>query len=95
MIEKKKKAIKYTKNIDRSQAITTLLGKEHFIWRGRGRVEAEQQFLPFFSAALICRRFFFFCDNCTRIFIAFYHSPGFISLIKSESSTLVPQATVE
>ena len=33
-------------------------------------------------------------DNCTRIFIAFYHSPRFISLVKSESSTLVPLATV-
>ena len=38
--------------------MATLLGKEHFIWRGGGRVEAEQ-FLPFFSAALICRSFFF------------------------------------
>ena len=66
-----------------------LLGKEHFIWRGVGRVEAEQ-FLPFFSVALICRSFFFL-DNCTRIFIAFYHSPRFISL---ESSTLVPVETV-
>ena len=51
--------------------MATLLGKEHFIWRGVGRVEAEQ-FLPFFSVALICRSFFFFffLDNCTRIFIA-------------------------
>ena len=33
--------------------MATLLGKEHFIWRAGGRVEAEQ-FLPFFSAVLIC-----------------------------------------
>ena len=45
-----------------------VLEKEHFIWSGGGRVEAEQ-FLPFFSAALICRSFFF-RDNCTRVFIA-------------------------
>ena len=36
----KKKAIN-AKNIDGSQAMATLLGKEHFIWRGGGRVEAE------------------------------------------------------
>ena len=38
--------------------MATLLGKGHFIWRGGGRVETEL-FLPFFSAALICRSFFF------------------------------------
>ena len=69
--------------------MATLLGKEHFIWRGGGRVEAEQ-FLPFFQASLICRSFFF-RDKCTRTFIAFYYSPSFISL---ESSALVPLATV-
>ena len=69
-----------------------MLGKEHFIWRGGGRVEAEQ-FFPFFSAAVIWRSFCF-RDKCTRIFIAFYHSPRFIGLVKSDSSTLVPLATV-
>ena len=42
--------------------MATLLGKEHFIWRGGGRVEAEQ-FLPFFSAALICGSFFGFATT--------------------------------
>ena len=53
---KKKKAIN-TKNIDRSFAVATSLGKEHFIWRGRGRAEAEQ-FLPFFQALLFADVFF-------------------------------------
>ena len=72
LTDRKKKAIN-TKNIDRSQAIVTLLGKEHFIWRGGGRGEAEQ-FLPFFSAALICG-IFFFRDNCTSIHIGLLSQP--------------------
>ena len=65
--------------------MATLLGKEHFIWRGGGRVEAE---------AISYLQTFFFRDNSTRIFKAFYNNSRFISLVKSESSTLVPLATV-
>ena len=70
--------------------MATLLGKEHFIWKGGGRVEAEQ-FLPVYFSRYYLQKFFS-RDNCTctRIFIAFYHSPRFISL---ESSILVPLAT--
>ena len=75
-----------------------ILGYSYFIRKVTFYLERRREsrgwaISSIFSAALICRSFFF-RDNCTRIFIAFYHSPRFISLVKSESSTLVPLATV-
>ena len=52
-------------------------GNEYKKYRPERRIlfgEAEgEQFLPFFSAALIYRSFFFFRDNYTRVFIAYYY----------------------
>ena len=76
-----------------------ILGYSYFIRKGEFYLERRRKsrgwkISSIFSVSRSYLQKFFFRDNCTRIFIAFYHSPRFISLVKSESSTIVPLATV-
>ena len=85
---KKKKGNQYKK-------YRPILGYGYFIRKGAFYLERRRESRGWAISSILTSRSylqkFFFRDNCTRIFIAFYHSPRFISL---ESSTLVPLATV-
>ena len=77
-----------------------ILGYSYFIRKGAFYLERRRKSRGWAISSIFSvsrsylQKFFFFRDNCTRIFIAFYHSPRFISLVKSESSNIVPLATV-
>ena len=77
------------------QKYRPIVGYGYFIRKGvvysERRRESRDRAISsiFFSRSYLQK--FFFRDNWTRIFIAFYHSPSFIRL---ESSTLVPLATL-